>query len=52
MAKSRLRRRRGVKNGVLRTLRMHYLLTFDIDEKVEMSKCRPWILNRKKNAEE
>ena len=33
---SRLRRRRGVQNDVLRTLPVHYLSTFDINEKVEM----------------
>ena len=36
MAESRLRRRRGAQNNVLRTLRVNYLSTFDIDEKVKM----------------
>ena len=35
-AESRLRRRRGVQNNIIRTLRVHYLSTFDIDKKVEM----------------
>ena len=35
-AKSRLRRRRGVHDDVLRTLRVNYLPSFDVDEKVKM----------------
>ena len=35
-SKSRLRRRRGVHNDILRTLRVNYLPSLDVDEKVKI----------------